>query len=75
VASSAFLLAQIGEFSFILQKVGADAGLAPADRGDEGTQVFIAVAVILIAITPFLNNLGRVVKRRLEQGESVDMSG
>jgi CPA2 family monovalent cation:H+ antiporter-2 len=64
VASSAFLLAQIGEFSFILQKVGAVAGLAPADRGDEGTQVFIAVAVILIA-----------VKRRFEQGVSVDMSG
>ena len=73
VASGAFLLAQIGEFSFILEKVGRDAGLAPADRGDDGTQVFIAVAVVLIAVTPFLNKLGRRVQRRLEQIPSAEV--
>jgi CPA2 family monovalent cation:H+ antiporter-2 len=72
VASGAFLLAQIGEFSFILEKVGRDAGLTPADRGDDGTQVFIAVAVVLIAVTPFLNNLGRSVKERLEHAQPLD---
>lgn len=67
VASSAFLLAQIGEFSFILEKVGRDAGLSPADRGDDGTQVFIAVAVVLIAVTPFLSKAGKWSQRRLER--------
>jgi predicted Kef-type K+ transport protein len=51
------LLAQIGEFSLILVQVGEDAGLSPADAGADGRQVFIAVAILLIAATPVLYNI------------------
>ena len=64
--SSAFVLAQIGEFSFILEKIGRDAGLTPAGRGAEGSQIFIAVTVILIALTPLLFNIGKSLQHRLE---------
>ena len=66
VMSSAFVLAQIGEFSFILEKIGRDAGLTPAGRGAEGSQIFIAVTVILIALTPLLFNIGKGLQHRLE---------
>jgi CPA2 family monovalent cation:H+ antiporter-2 len=69
VVSSAFVLAQIGEFSFILEKIGTDAGLSPAGRGEDGTQVFIAVTVILIAFTPVLLNLGKSFQARLARSE------
>jgi len=67
VASSAFVLAQIGEFSFILEKVGREAGLSPGGRVDGGAQIFIATTVILIALTPLLFNVGDVLRRRLER--------
>jgi predicted Kef-type K+ transport protein len=50
-------LAQIGEFSLILVQVGNEAGLTPAAAGSDGLQIFIAVAVLLIAATPLLYNL------------------
>ena len=68
VVSSAFVLAQIGEFSFILEKIGRDAGLTPAGRGDEGSQIFIAVTVILIALTPLLFSIGKGLQHRLGDG-------
>ena len=68
VVSSAFVLAQIGEFSFILEKIGREAGLTPAGRGDEGSQIFIAVTVILIALTPLLFSVGKGLQQRLEDG-------
>lgn len=66
VASSALLLAQLGEFSFVLEKAGRDAGLTPFDR-DDGAQVFIAASVLLFALTPALFKAGQTVKARLEQ--------
>ena len=59
VAALSFVLAQVGEFAFILEKIGRDAGLSPADRGEDGSQVFIAVRVALIALTPLLFTVGR----------------
>jgi len=59
VAASGFVLAQIGEFSFILEKIGRENGLTPMGRGEDGSQVFIAVTVILIALTPALFAIGR----------------
>jgi CPA2 family monovalent cation:H+ antiporter-2 len=47
-------LAQIGEFSFVLQSVGLNAGLTPMGLGETGTQYFIAVTVLLMTVTPFL---------------------
>jgi CPA2 family monovalent cation:H+ antiporter-2 len=66
VVSSAFVLAQIGEFSFILEKIGRDAGLTPSGRGEDGSQIFIAATVILIALTPVLFSVGKGLQHRLE---------
>jgi CPA2 family monovalent cation:H+ antiporter-2 len=41
---------QIGEFSFVLAKMGHDYGL----MGDEGLQYFFAVTVITLILSPFL---------------------
>jgi len=47
-------LAQIGEFSFVLERTGQAAGLYPGGLGGIGTQTFIAVTVLLMALTPAL---------------------
>jgi len=64
VVVSSLLLAQVGEFSFVLERVGRDAGLTPGDRGDDGIQAFIAAVVLLMVATPALAALGGVVRRR-----------
>ncbi len=43
-------LAQVGEFSFVLARIGLEQGLLSADQN----QQFIAVAVISLILTPFL---------------------
>ena len=57
-------LAQIGEFSFILAQVGAEAGLLP----EAGRQVLVAVAIISIALNPIafgtINGLERWIEQR-----------
>jgi CPA2 family monovalent cation:H+ antiporter-2 len=72
VVSSAFVLAQVGEFSFILEKIGREAGLTPSGRGEDGSQVFIAATVILIALTPVLFNVGKGLQHRLEDRSNSD---
>ncbi|MDR8391230.1 cation:proton antiporter [Aliifodinibius sp. S!AR15-10] len=57
-AASGLALAQIGEFSFVLERAGRMAGMTPAGMGDLGSQTFIAVSVLLMILTPFLLNLG-----------------
>ncbi|NNE36472.1 MAG: sodium:proton exchanger, partial [Rhodothermales bacterium] len=52
-AVSGLALAQIGEFSFVLERAGRAAGLSPAAMGESGAQIFIAVTVILMLLTPF----------------------
>lgn len=47
-------LAQISEFSFVLAKSGADHGLA----SPEYYQLFLAVAIVTIALTPWMISLG-----------------
>jgi CPA2 family monovalent cation:H+ antiporter-2 len=55
-------LCQVGEFSFILAKVGVDYGLLAGDR----FQLFLAVAVITMGVTPFIMALApRVAKATL----------
>lgn len=61
---SALLLAQVGEFSFVLERAGRDAGLSPFDAGTDGSQTFIATSVALLALTPALHSLGGAVARR-----------
>ena len=60
-----FLLAQVGEFSFVLERAGREVGLSPAGLGDAGAQTFIATTVLLMGATPFLARIGRRVKTRL----------
>ena len=55
---SGFALAQICETSFVLERAGAAVGMTPAGMGGFGQQTFIAVAVILMVITPFLIQAG-----------------
>ncbi|MEP0545945.1 MAG: cation:proton antiporter [Rhodothermales bacterium] len=77
-AATGLTLAQIGEFSFVLERAGRAAGLSPAGLGDTGEQVFIASTVLLMLLTPLLIQTGprlgtalaRTPLRRL--GASVD---
>ncbi len=55
--ASALLLAQVGEFSFVLEQVGRSEGLSPGDLGADGTQTLIATTVLLMAATPTLSSL------------------
>jgi len=57
-AASGLALAQIGEFSFVLERAGRAAGMTPAGMGELGSQIFIAVSVLLMIGTPFLLNAG-----------------
>jgi CPA2 family monovalent cation:H+ antiporter-2 len=62
---AAVFFASIGEFSFVLQKVGVEAGLSVAGQGADGDQAFIATTVVLIAVTPALYELAVVVGGRV----------
>ncbi|MEM7482564.1 MAG: cation:proton antiporter [Acidobacteriota bacterium] len=64
--AAAFLLAQVGEFSFVLERAGREAGLYPAGMETAGGQTFIASTVVLMALTPFLAQAGAALQRRLE---------
>jgi CPA2 family monovalent cation:H+ antiporter-2 len=68
IATSALLLAQIGEFSFVLEQSGRAEGLTPAGVGEQGSQAFIATAVLLFILTPVLDaggrRLGALIERR-----------
>ncbi|SMO80501.1 cation:proton antiporter [Gracilimonas mengyeensis] len=51
-AAAGLVLAQIGEFSFVLERAGRTAGLTPGGFGELGSQTFIAVSVLLMLLTP-----------------------
>jgi CPA2 family monovalent cation:H+ antiporter-2 len=55
-------LAQVGEFSFLLAQQGQESGLL---RGDP-YQVFLAVSVLSMIVTPFLMQWSPVMARRVE---------
>ncbi len=66
-ATTAFSLAQIGEFSFVLERAGRTAGLSPAGLGEAGIQTFLAATVLLMLLTPlqvqFAHRFGIVFSR------------
>jgi CPA2 family monovalent cation:H+ antiporter-2 len=64
------LLAQVGEFSFVLERAGRDVGLAPLGMGATGSQAFIAASVILMALTPLFATLGERLGRRLAAAQA-----
>jgi CPA2 family monovalent cation:H+ antiporter-2 len=67
-AVAALTLAQVGEFSFVLDRAGAAVGLTPAGLGAAGSQSLIATTVLLMVATPRLaqlgGRLGEMVTRR-----------
>lgn len=52
--AAGLLLAQVGEFSFVLDRAGRAAGLSPLGTGEAGSQTFIASTVLLMIVTPYL---------------------
>ena len=62
--AAALMLAQVGEFSFVLERAGRDVGLSPAGLGGAGSQAFIATTVVLMVLTPFLTAAGAAGARR-----------
>lgn len=60
------LLAQVGEFSFVLERAGREVGLFPAGMAETGGQLFIASTVLMMGVTPYLAQLGSKLGRRLE---------
>lgn len=53
-AAAGLSLAQIGEFSFVLSRAGVEAGIL----GREFDQIFLATAVVTMALTPWLHRTG-----------------
>jgi CPA2 family monovalent cation:H+ antiporter-2 len=66
-AASALTLAQVGEFSFVLDRAGHAVGLSPAGLGDTGSQAFIASTVVLMVATPQLTALGSRLAQSLKR--------
>ena len=64
-------LAQVGEFSFVLDRAGAAAGLSPAGLGASGSQSLIAVTVLLMVATPRLAASGARLAERLERRRGI----
>lgn len=63
-ACSALLLAQVGEFSFVLERTGREMGLYPAGVEAGGPEAFIAATVALMVATPFLYRAGESARKR-----------
>ena len=61
--SAGLLLAQVGEFSFVLERRGRELGLHPAGVEGTGGQAFIAATVLLMIATPALAALGPRLSR------------
>jgi CPA2 family monovalent cation:H+ antiporter-2 len=62
--ATALMLAQVGEFSFVLERAGRNVGLSPAGLGTAGSQSFIATTVVLMVLTPLLTAAGAAGARR-----------
>jgi K+:H+ antiporter len=66
-AASGLVLAQVGEFSFVLERSGRDVGLSPGGLGEVGSQTFIASTVVLMVLTPLLMQAGSRLARKIEE--------
>ncbi|MGD9762763.1 MAG: cation:proton antiporter [Candidatus Binatia bacterium] len=69
-AASGLMLAQVGEFSFVLERAGRGLGLTPAAMGEDGSQVFIAATVLLMVATPLLASVGAAFGRQVERAQA-----
>ena len=64
-AGIGLLLAQVGEFSFVLEALGREEGLSPLDLGNDGSQALVATTVVLMIATPLLGRAGVALEARL----------
>ncbi len=72
-AAGALWLAQLGEFSFVLERAGREAGLSPMGMGEAGAQAFIAATVVVMALTPiFAPQAGRLSATLRQRQETKD---
>ncbi len=67
------MLAQVGEFSFVLERAGREVGLYPAGDAVQGSQVFIAATVILMISTPLLTAIGARSESLIERARARSM--
>ncbi len=58
-ACTAVVLAQVGEFSFVLERTGRGLGLYPAGIENGGPEAFIGATVALMIATPYFYHLSR----------------
>lgn len=73
---SSLLLAQVGEFSFVLERAGRDLGLVPFGLEQGGSQIFVASTVGLMVVTPFLAQLGsRLAAKDVEEEQPTGDEG
>ncbi|GAB5520718.1 MAG: hypothetical protein RhofKO_29690 [Rhodothermales bacterium] len=70
--ASALILAQVGEFSFVLERTGREFDLFPAGSADVGAQTFIAATVVLMIMTPPLSKLGMQLAERFKPKDDAD---
>lgn len=63
---SALMLAQLGEFGFVLTQLPASRSLI----SDRLERIFLVVAVLSIALTPLLFAIGAAITRRADRGSS-----
>ncbi|MDT0632713.1 cation:proton antiporter [Rubrivirga litoralis] len=72
-AASALWLAQVGEFSFVLERSGREVGLTPLGMDGVGAPLFIAATVVSMALTPLAAPwAGRLAGRLRERGAGRD---
>lgn len=74
-ASASLLLAQVGEFAFVLERLGREQGLTPAGLGEDGSQSFIAATVLLLVATPGLAAGGRRLSSAVSARRTRQASG
>ena len=67
-----FILAQVGEFSFVLEKAGRELELYPAGMAEIGSKAFIAATVVLMVFTPLLSQFGVALAKRFESEGSAE---
>ncbi|MEW6267826.1 MAG: cation:proton antiporter [Thermodesulfobacteriota bacterium] len=70
--AAGLILAQVGEFSFVLERAGRTMGLSAFGLGSSGSQVFIAGTVVLMVATPLLTSVGARIARRGEEPRPLD---
>ena len=71
-AATALWLAQVGEFSFVLERSGREAGLAPLGMDDIGAPLFIAATVVSMALTPVAAPWAGRLSARLQRRRQPD---